>query len=201
MRRGLAAVAAIGLAGAAAACPSGPEAAAQGVTIVYDDGSVSHYSRDADGVVTEEALFDDPEIDGYRVHALHGLYILEEYDLVGGVPDAVSRERQSFAVALKDLPLPAPGLNWQGDVEVTVEGEPAFPRTVSVVMRQPETVAYGSCSYESWPVILRHHDEIDDYLIALDYLPALEITVFRGFAERGGEVDRYTPVSIAPRAP
>ena len=194
-------LATVGMAGAAGACPSGSEDAARGVTVVYDDGSVSHYWRNADGVVVEEALFDDPEIDGYRVYALHGLYVLEEYDLVGGAPDPASRDRQSFAVALKDLPLPAPGLSWQGVVEVTMEGEPPFARTVTVVMRQPETVSYGACSYESWPVLLRHQDEVEDLMIALDYLPALEITVFRGFAEVGGEVDRYTPVSIELRAP
>lgn len=190
-----------GLAGAAGACPAGAEDAARGVTVVYDDGSISHYTRTADGVVIEETLFDDPDIDGYRVHALHGLYVLEEYDLIAGAPDPVSRERQSFEVGLKELPQPAPGLTWQGAVEVTTEGEPPFARTVSVAMRQPETVSYGGCSYDSWPAFLRHHDEVEDYMIALDYLPALEIAVFRGFAEVGGEVDRYTPVSIALRAP
>jgi hypothetical protein len=201
MRRGLGLALALGLAGPAGACPTGEDAARAGVTVTYDDGSVSHYRRDADGVVTEESLFDDPEIDGYRVHALYGLYVLEEYDLIGGAADVVTRERQSFADGLKALPRPAPGLAWQGMAEVTMEGLAPFPREVTVTMGAPATVRYGACSYESWPAELRHRDEADEYTVTLDYLPALGIAVFRAYSGTDGGTDSFTPLSIEARMP
>lgn len=197
---GAAVAAAAALAGPAlASCPAGAEAGRAGVTVRMDDGSVSHYAVDADGMVTEEALFDDPDIDGYRVHALYGLFVVDEYDLVDGAPEPSTRERQSFSLGLKGLPAPAPGLVWQGNTVVTVGDEPTFRREVSVALGLPETVDYGGCVYDSWPATVRHRDDSDDYVLSFDYLPDLQIAVFRAYADFGGEVDRYTPLSIEAR--
>lgn len=198
MRWSVAALA-LGLAAPAVACPMGEAAARAGVTVTYDDGSVSHFRRAADGVVTEEALFDDPEIDGYRVRALYGLYVLEEYDLIGGVADAVTRERLSFAGGLEALPQPAPGLAWQGVAEVTMEGLVPFPREVTLRMGAAGTVEYGGCRYARWPAELRHRDEDEAYTLTLDYLPELGIAVLRAFTEADGGSDRFTPVAIEAR--
>ncbi len=189
------------LPGGAIACPDGAEAARSGIVISYDDGSVSTYRRGGDGIVTEITLYDDPDVDGYVVVALHGLYVMEEYDLIRGVPDSATHERQSFELALKALPAPAPGLSWTGAARVAIGAEPARPREVSLSVGAAERVSYGGCGYDSWPVVLRHRDADEDYVLGLDYLPSMGIAVLRSFADFGGPADSYTPLSIAPATP
>jgi hypothetical protein len=196
-----AAAAAAAVGGGALACPEGFEASAAGVAVRYDDGAVSTFRRDRDGVVTEINLFDDPDIDGYGVIAFHGIFVIEEYDLIDGAPDPDNHERQRFDVGLKALPAPAPGLSWTGTAQVVVGNADAFGREVNLSIGAAERVSYGACSYESWPVVLRHRDIGDDYVIGMDYLPLLGIAVMRSFADFGSPADSYTPVDIAPLTP
>lgn len=181
----------------ALACPDGPEAARAGVVVSYDDGSATSYRRDGDGFVTEITLFAEPEGEGYGVVALHGLYMVEEYDILRGQPDASTRERQRFDLGLKALPLPAPGLGWSGAAHVAFGPDPEIPREVSLAIGSPERVSYGGCGYESWPVLLRHRDAAEDYMLGLDYLPSLGIAVLRSYAEFGDTPESYNPTGIA----
>jgi hypothetical protein len=197
LARGAAVVGAMSMAGAALACPEGPEAARLGVAVSYEDGTVSTYRRGVDGIVNEVTLFDSAAGDGYGVVAFHGLYLIEEFDLVGGEKDLAGLERQAFPQGLKTLPAPAPGLEWTGAGEVAFGADPAIPREVSLSIGQPERVAYGACTYDSWPALLRHRDASEDYSLGFDYLPALGIAVLRSFADADTPAESYVPVAIA----
>jgi hypothetical protein len=184
--RAIAACGAVGFAGlpsGALACPDGPEAARSGVVVSYDDSSVTTYVRNADGFVTETTRFADPEVEGYGVVALHGLYMVEEYDLLRGVPDSSGAERQRFESGLKALPVPAPGLSWTGVAQVAFGADPEIAREVGLSIGAAGRIAYGGCGYESWPVVLRHRDETEDYLLGMDF---------------GAPAESYTPTGIAP---
>lgn len=190
-----------GMPGSAATCPDGVEATRQGVVVTYDDGTVSSYRRGPDAMVDEVTLFEAGGSDGYGVVSFHGLYLVEEYDLVDGEKDLDEVERQSFAAGLKALPVPAPGLNWTGAAEVTFGVAAAIPREISLTIGLPEQVLYGACSYESWPALLRHRDAVEDYRLGFDYLPALGIAVLRSYAEEGAPAESYVPVAIAAAIP
>jgi len=180
-------------------CPDGIEAAMAGVTIVYDDGAVTHYQLLGDGTVIEETEADEfgP---GFVVRALYGIFVVDEHDLTDdGRPDESTRSIQDFGLDMSALPAPAPGLRWSGETTVKYAGEPAFSRQVTVAADRMTSVDYGGCVYDSLPVVLRHRDDVEDLLLGFDWLPSLEIAVFRSFADFGQPADRYEPLTITAR--
>lgn len=179
-----------------AACPEGRPAAMAGIVVTYDDETETTYRLESDGRVVERTMFDVEHGDGYDVISLHGFFVLEEYDLVGGMPALSTRERNEFEGGLAALPAPEPGLDWSGTATHFPPDDDPLPRTVTVRIGSAEEVRYGDCVYESWPVTVDHADAIDEYGLAFDYLPSLEIAVFRAFVEPGFPPDVYTPVSI-----
>lgn len=185
---------------AAAACPEGRAAALAGVVVVYDDEAETTYRLEADGRLFERTLFDPDMGDGYDVVSLHGIYVLEEYDVIDGMPALSTRERTEFEGGLAVLPAPAPGLEWEGTATHFPPYDDPHPRTVRVRIGEAGTVRYGDCAYESWPVSVDHVDATDGYGMGFDYLPALEIAVFRAHISPGYEPDSYTPVAIRPLA-
>ena len=188
----------------AEACPDGQAAARAGVTVTFDDDTVVTYLLGEDGIVAETARFvgaGDPEGSGYGVLALHGLYVIEDFDLADGERDAQTVERTEFPGGLDALPAPEPGLRWSQTVLVHQDGEPPFERRVALDVGAPRTLAVGACSYESWPVTLRHDDALADDLMGLEFLPSLGIALFVSLADFGGAADRYVPLEIAPAAP
>ena len=197
---GALALALAGTGGALAqACPDSRADALAGLTVVYDDGEVVHYTLSEDNILTEltEATAYDP---AWVVRALFGIYELEIHDLTeDGQIDLPTVERIDFGIPLTDLPAPAPGLRWSGDVTVKYVDEPPFPRTVSVAADQPGRVSYGGCSYDSLQVFVRHRDDEEDMVMGFDWLPQLGIAVYRSFADFGEAADIYTPVSITRR--
>lgn len=184
----------------ASACPEGREAARAGVVVTFDDESLIRYVLGDDDIVAETARYGDVfDIggDGYDVVAVHGIYMLEDHEVAEGERLAEYSERMSFVAGLSALPAPEPGLVWSGTSEAQLGDEPAFERTVAVSIGAAGTLAIGACSYESWPVVVRHLDEFDDVLIGLEYLPSLGISLFVSFAGFGEAAEVYAPLEIA----
>ena len=180
-------------------CPQARADALAGLTIVYDDGDVVHFTLSDDNILTEvtEATGDEP---AWVIRAVYGLYELEIHDLTeDGEIDLPTVERMDFAVPLSELPAPEPGLRWTGEMTVKYVDELPFPRTVWVAADQPGTVSYGGCTYDSLQVFVRHRDDDDDTVLGFDWLPALGIAVYRSFADFGGRPDISTPVAITLR--
>ena len=184
---------------AAVACPDAGDMAAGGVEVTLDAGAVARLMPAGDGMVVDETVTEDGE--GYRITALHGLWVIEEVDILGGLPDPEEAERLEWAGGLDTLPAPEPGLAWSGTAEVTLDGLPPFAREVTVTVGAAETVEYGGCSYESWPARVANSEDIGDYALLYDYLPLLGVAVLRAYEFEGEPPDRLTPIAIAPVTP
>lgn len=188
----------------AAACPMALEAARAGVEVTYDDDAVATFVLEEGGITRELTLYvgpGDPDGDGYVVRALHGLYFLEDLALEGGALLPEYSEVITFAAPLDELPAPEPGLRWSGWAMVALGDDAPFPREVSLSVGAAEALMIGDCRYESWPVLLRHRDEIEDLLRGMAYLPELGIALVQVLGDYGGAADVFTPLSIVPAAP
>ena len=179
---------------AALACPDAADMAAGGAELTLEEGAVVRLMPAGDGIVVDETVTEDGE--GFRMTALHGLWILEEVEILGGVPDADLAERQDFPGGLEGLPAPEPGLEWSGVAEVTVEDMPPFEREVEVSIGPAGTVTYGDCSYENWPARVRKTEDFGSFAMQFDYLPELGAAVLRAYEFEGESPDRLTPQSI-----
>lgn len=189
--------AALGLAPALAlACPADFEDSAAGLIVRYEDGVTAHLTRDSDGMVTEEVRFAPDSGDGYRVLALHGLFMVEDVDIEDGAELADSMERQSFPGGVGALPEPEPGLVWSGEVTVAVGGEDST-RQVFLGLGSRSEITFGGCEYESWSATLRYSDDAGEEVLGYDYLPALGIALIRSSTDMDGAADLYTPLSIS----
>ncbi len=183
---------------AALACPDAGDMA-EGVELTLEGGAVARLMPAGDGLVVDETVTEDGE--GYRITALHGLWVVEEVEIEGGLPDPDGAERLDWAGGLESLPAPEPGLEWSGVAEVSMDGLPPYARGVSVTIGAAETVEYGDCSYESWPVRVANSEDIGDFALQYDYLPLLGVAVLRAYEFEGEPPDRLTPLAIAPVTP
>ncbi len=187
------------VAGAAvASCPAGPDALNAGIVVRYDDGSVSTFRAGEDGVIVEEAVYNDPDND-YDVdviRALFGIYEIESIGISGGLPVPDSVVRRTFDTPLSDLPRPGPDLRWTGTTQVTYGLDPAVTAEITVAAGVAQRVDYGDCGYDSVLIVLREVDPDGEHSLAFDWLPDLGIAVFRAYSEPGDPPDLYTPVSI-----
>jgi hypothetical protein len=194
---GVALLLAAGAAGAS--CPAGPDALSTGIVVRYDDGSVSTFrSGDENGVVVEEAIYNDPDhdVDADIYRTLFGIYELEAIGMQGGAPVPDTVVRRSFAASTADLPRPTPGLVWTGSAQVTYGADPALTAEITVTVGAEQRVGFGGCTYDSLTVLVREVDPETESVLVFDWLPDLGIGIYRSYAEPGGEPELYTPLSI-----
>lgn len=183
---------------ALASCPASPADVDAGITIVFDDTSVTRLRRESDGMIVERTEYNDGGGAGFRSLSKFGFAYLEAADTLNGavIPDArMSYDYGPAGLDLVDRP----------DSEVTrytlartvtfsdgvaVEERTTF-RTGEYAERQ-----WGGCSYRVLPVAVSDFDSDDGRAMSFVYIPDLDVAVFIGVTEWDAPVAVAEPVSI-----
>jgi hypothetical protein len=188
----------------AAASMAAPAAAAEcpqefgaGLIIVSDDGGTARLIRNAEGQLEEVVTFEDGG--DFRTTSLNGILVTFYAEIDdSGADIADSVERITFDVPLDQMPTIAPGMNWSSQFYNTYSDGETDAGTAFVSVGPELTRSYVECSYTVLPVTVRERFEADaDYLMALDYIPALGLAVLRATGDWGSAPDvALVPTSI-----
>lgn len=184
---------------AAAACPATTEDARRGILVTYDDGLTVASRLMPDGLQEDIESEPDGSGDGYVVLARYGIFPLEEMPVVASRRQVQDRWRFVYPQDIATLPKIVPGLRWQGIVTM-IDGTDATEEwQMSVIAGRQIDVVHGGCAFSVIPVVSRATvpDEFDDF-IGFDFVPALGLSLYRGYSETALASDLPAIVAIGP---
>jgi hypothetical protein len=184
---------------AGAACPTSPADVDAGITVVFDDTSVSRLSREPDGMIIERTDYNDGGGSGFLSRSRFGFAYVEAADTLNG--EVIPEARMSYDYGPNGLDLVD-----RPETEVTrytLERTVTFADGATVVERTTfRTREYGErqwgdCSYRVLPVDVSNFDADDGRAMSFLYIPDLDVAVFIGVTEWDAPLAVAEPVSIA----
>ncbi len=189
----------VAAAGAAKAeCPTGPQDLDAGITLGFEDGSVTQLVREADGMIVERTEYNDGSGAGFFSRSKFGFAYLEIYDTLNGEPLPDARAGFDYGPAGLDLvDVPKTEIT-RYTLERTIsfaDGTNATER-VTFETREFEQRDWGGCAYRVLPVEVSDFDADDGRAEVFDYLPDLGVAVFIGASEWDELVSGAEPASI-----
>jgi hypothetical protein len=180
-------------------CPATPADVAAGISIVFDDGSVTRLSRAPDGTVLERTEYNDGAGSGFFSRSLFGFAYIEAADTLEG--EAIPEARMSYDYGPAGLDLVD-----RPETEVTrytLQRTVAFADGATVEERTTFRTRdygereWGGCSYRVLPVDVSNFDSDDGRALSFLYIPDLDVAVFIGVTEWDEPIAVAEPVSIA----
>ena len=138
--------AAFSLAGAASAECFGPDDLTRGLSMEYESGDVTTIRRIGDGthLVREDYVSGDPS---WALRAHHGVYFVEEWQIEGEGRAAGSGLSIEFPIDPALLPVPVPGLSWQGQTTNYFESGGSRPESTSITFTDGGQLTISDCTY------------------------------------------------------
>jgi hypothetical protein len=178
-------------------CPQTFADVVRGVTVDYADGARSAFRLDlGSGEVSEDWTPADGT--GVRTILGHGLHLLRVEDIVKVDPPTAGA---SYAYDSPPPPVEKPGQTWDigyrmTDIFVgTVEGR--YAGTVGPMGE----IRIGDCSYKGHGVSLALREPGFTNYLQVDYIPALGLSVLRGYGSSLADIAVATPVAIRVTKP
>jgi hypothetical protein len=181
-----------------AECPSSPDDLAGGITVTFDDGSVTQLTRDADGMIVERTEYNDEAGLGFTARSKFGFAHLEATDTDKGA--IVSDRRIVYDYGALGLELvDTPETETTGyTIERKVTFADGFSQDERVTFRTREYAerTWGDCSYRVLPIEVSNFDSDDGRAQVYAYVPDLDVAFFIGVTEWDAPVAVAEPVSI-----
>ncbi|MDM7930512.1 hypothetical protein [Tabrizicola sp.] len=179
-------------------CPASPADLDGGITVTFDDGSVSRLNRDADGMIVERTNYNDAAGMGFEARSKFGFAYLESADTEKGAVISDRRILYDYGPGGLDL-VTAPDTETTGfTTQRALTFSDGFKRDQRVTFRTREYVdrQWGDCSYRVLPVWVSDSDSDDGRAQAFDYVPDLGVAVFVSVNEWEVPIWGAQPVSI-----
>lgn len=187
--------AAVFAASAASACPVAADLERSGIRFVGEDSDVIHRRLDAEQIEIDYVVDNAPLS---RSVLAHGVYLVGYGDLDGGGEIA---EGTSGSVTrpqtLSELPVPTPGLSWEGSYEFA-DSTGAYDESAAMSVGAPTQWNLGECSLSALMVRMAVSDsEGVSYTETMMYLPDLGTAVLVGVNDSNGDTEYvYTEVRV-----
>lgn len=142
--------------GAAADCVTAADLEGRGIQVVYERGTTEIFRRAANGHVDVRGT----ETDGYTYRYLlgHGLHLLEDVGTENGVDRPDDLISFVYGEGNAAMPVPAPGVYWQGEVQVVQKSGTTSERQEHV-FGQPQVLEVEGCPYETFVVQSAYSDD------------------------------------------
>lgn len=198
LRRILVCLAALAPPAAFAQCPASPEDLATGISLTFADGTSSVMSRDDDGLIVEQAEYNDGSGLGFRSLSKYGFAIVELSDTENGEPILVSVERYEYLpLGLDIFTAPTDEAMMFGTTRVTLfpDGK-RLEEEVTYQTRFYEERDWGGCRYRVLPIHIARFASDDSSVEVYDYIPDLEAAILVAILEADVAVMDASPVSI-----
>lgn len=176
-------------------CPQG--LARDGVWLEFPDRAVLTRVM-ADGRINEmEFAHDGSYIYGYLT--LPSGLVVEGWALENGYSPSSEHETVTYVGTPDPVPVPAPGVRFDG-ISTSTYGDGSVVRsTVNLVVGEPQPVTIGDCTYTGLPVDVTRVEmgggvpQRD----AMMYLSELGLTIYLAFAEMDAPTEVELPISIS----
>lgn len=185
-------------AGVAVACPAASDLEGAGIRFIGADGAdVIHRRLDAERIEIDYAV-DNVQLS--RSILAHGVYLLWFGDLDGaGVVVPGTGGVYGRGVKLSDLPVPEPGLTWEGSYTFT-DSAGTYEESGALSVAAPTTWTLGDCTLDAFPVtmVISASDSVT-YTETMMYLPAFGTAVLMGYTDTGGS-DTYEYTAVRAEA-
>jgi hypothetical protein len=183
---------------ALADCPSSPDDLATGITVAFDDGSVTELSKDSDGMIVERTEYNNEAGLGFVSRSKFGFAHLEATDTDKG--EIVSDRRIVYDYGQLGLELvDTPETE---TTRYTIERKVIFADGYSEEERitfgtgEYAEQQWGECTYRVLPVEVSNFDSDDGRAQVYAYVPDLDVAVFIGVNEWDTPIFAAKPVSI-----
>jgi hypothetical protein len=183
---------------ALADCPSSPADLNTGITITFDDGSITRLSREADGMIVERTEYNDGNGSGFFSRSKFGFAHVESADTSGGELVAESRLVYDYGTGGLDLVTTPDTETTRFTTERKLSFADGFVRDQRVTFRTREYVErrWGDCTYKVLPVEVSDFDSDDGRAQTFAYVPDLGVALFIGVTEWDAPVAVAEPVSV-----
>ncbi len=182
-----------------ALCPTSPGDLDTGIALSFADGTSSVMSRDGDGLIVEQAEYNDGSGLGFRSRSKYGYAIVELADTENGEPVLVTVERYEYpTLGLGMFTAPTQEATMFGTTRITLfpDGK-RLEEEVTYRTRFHEERDWGGCTYRVLPLHVARAQSDDTSIEVYDYIPDLEAAVLVSILEGDVAVMDASPVSIA----
>ncbi|MEM7057060.1 MAG: hypothetical protein AAF557_05680 [Pseudomonadota bacterium] len=178
-----------------AACPV-PADLDSGIKIEDRAGGVGYYKRRPNGLIRED--YDIEEEEGYWVESVLGVYLTRDGNLKFGEEEPATESRFNHAVPLDQLPVPAEGVTWNGEVTLSRQGKPDEIERKTMSVGPETTLTIGKCTYKSFLVtMITDFADGTDLVGQMHYMPEMGFSFYSGYGSRKDWLtDYYVPRSI-----
>lgn len=183
---------------ALADCPSSPADLDAGITITFDDRSITRLSREADGMIVERTEYNDGNGSGFFSRSKFGFAHVESSDTLAGEVVGASRIVYDYGTGGLDLVTTPNTETTRFTTERKISYADGFERDQRVTFRTREYVErqWGACTYRVLPVEVSDFDSDDGRAQTFAYMPELGVAVFIGVTEWDAPVAVAEPVSV-----
>lgn len=156
---------------ACANCPQAKSDLGNGIYLTSDSPQSTRYRSDAQGHLVVETYPLGDFAFSYLATTMFGIYKLQEGTAYQGetMPDSLAS--MTYTVPSGNLPEPTPGLAFHSPVQTS--GNEGAAQTLFVTVGNPHQTAFGDCTYETLPVLVRVTGSDDDLISWFHYVPAL----------------------------
>jgi hypothetical protein len=183
---------------AMASCPIAADMDGEGVRFVGADGyDVVHRRLDAERVEARYFEAAAPNDWSSRSILIHGVHVqwFGNYDATGRLEDG-SATILAREIPVSDLPVPVPGLNWQGEHVFQQTGEAPLSEVTNLSVRGPTEWQLGACTFEALMVIAANTSEDGyQYTETMMYVPELRTAVLVDFTDNESN-SPYTYIAV-----
>jgi hypothetical protein len=179
-------------------CPSSPDDLRGGITITFDDGSVTQLHRGADGMTVEQTEYNSGNDSGFYARSKFGFAYVEAADTLGGEVVGDSRMTYDYGPGGLDL-ITTPDTE---TTRFTTERQVSFADGTSqeerITFRTREYAErqWGDCTYRVLPVEVSHFGSGDGRSQTFAYISDLGVGVYVGVTEWDTPVSASEPVSV-----
>jgi hypothetical protein len=183
---------------ALADCPSSPEDLASGITVTFDDGSVTQLIKDSDGMIVERTEYNNEAGLGFVSRSKFGFAHLEATDTHLG--EIVSDRRIVYdygplGLELVDTP-ESETTRYTIERKITFADGYSEDERITFGTGEYAEQKWGDCTYRVLPVAVSNFDSDDGRAQVYAYVPDLDAAIFIGVNEWDTPIFAAEPVSI-----
>ncbi|WP_172293644.1 hypothetical protein [Pseudoruegeria sp. HB172150] len=177
---------------ALADCPVAADLAG-GVRLISTAGAAETFTLQNDGTI-EVFFFYAPGM-GSRYHLAKGTYLLDHENIVSGEIVENSTAVYKYPVSTEQLPDPAPGAVWEG--QIAVHGDaPRASESQSYAFGETRELDIAGCAYVSLPVIATFRNTEISFQNVYEYLPELGFAYLASSGAIGQDPDYTVEIKL-----
>lgn len=179
-------------------CPSSPDDLAAGITVTFDDGSVTQLTKDADGMIIERTEYNNEQDLGFVSRSKFGFAHLEATDTHLGEVVADRRIVYDYGpVGLELVDRPeSETTGYTLERKVTFADGYSEDERVTFRTREYAEQQWGDCKYRVLPVQVSNFDSDDGRAQVYAFIPDLDAAIFIGVDEWETPIFAAKPLSI-----